>query len=201
MKNRMWLLLFALVLSLFALTSCATTRITAEWKDETFHETLHKVVVVASFRSEAVRNSFEDEFVRQLSSRGVEAIASYTLPGLGDLKKKEKVIEEIQKIGAGAALVTRLLDRRTARTYVPGQVYVMPSYYYYWGPYFDYLYSPGYIVEEEYAHAETNIYETKDKRLVWSARSETLLSGRSRDLIKSFVETMADEIARGGLIR
>jgi len=182
------------------LTSCATTTLTTVWKDEAFHGTVKKIVVVGAFRSPTVRNFFEDEFARQLKAHGVEAIASYTLVPIDKLPEKDLLMAKIRETGADAALVTRMVDKKTVESYVPGEVYAVPHSYRRWGPYFDYIYTPGYMVREEYAYAETNIYETNTQQLIWSAMSSTLLSGDKQDLIKSFVSTMVGKMAEDKLI-
>jgi len=202
MKNKSRLVTcFIIAIIIFLLTSCATTKLTTVWKDESFHKTIRKIVVVGAFRQPSIRNFFEDEFVRQLNSGGIDALASYTLVPINDLDKKAVLMTEIRRTGADAVLVTRMIDKKTVESYVPGEVYVVPNYYYGWGPYFDYIYQPGYMVREEYAFAETNIYETKNEKLIWAARSQTLLSGNNQDLIKSFVSTMTDKIASDKLIK
>jgi hypothetical protein len=182
------------------LSSCATTQLTTVWRNEAFHGTIKKIVVVGAFRSPTIRNFFEGEFARQMKAHGVEATASYTLVPIDELPEKELLMAKIRESGADAALVTRMLDKRTVESYVPGQVYVVPHYYRRWGPYFDYIYTPGYMVREEYAYAETNIYETINQELIWSAMSSTILSGNRQDLIKSFVSTIIGKLAKDKLI-
>ncbi len=201
MKNTMRFYCCFVALCVFILSSCATTKLTAVWKDESYRGTIKKVVVVGAFRYPSVRNTFEDEFVRQLKAHGLDAAASYTLVPIEELSKKDLLMTEIRNTGADAALVTRMVDKKTIERYVPGEVFVAPNYYYRWGPYFDYIYTPGYMVTEEYAYAETNIYDTGTGKLIWSARSRTLVSGDSRDLIKAFVKTMTDEMGSDKLIR
>jgi hypothetical protein len=184
----------------FLLTSCATTTLTTVWKDEAFHGPVKKVVVVGAFRRPTARNLFEDEFARQLKAHGVEAIASYTIVPIDELSEKDLLMDRIRETGADAALVTRMVDKKTVESYVPGQVYVVPRHYRRWGTYFDYIYTPGYMVREEYAYAETNIYETNSGDLIWSAMSRTLLSGEKQDLIRSFVNTMVGRMAGDNLI-
>jgi hypothetical protein len=195
---RLWCCLAAYCF--FLLSSCATTTLTSVWKAQGFHATIRKVVVVGTFRTSAVRNVFEDDFVNQLRARGVDAIASYTLIPLGELPDRNLVMSKVKETGADAVLVTRLMGKRTVRTYVPGEPYIIPDYYYNWGPYYQFVYTPGYIAEEEYAYAETNIYNTSDNTLVWSARSETQLAGRNESTIKSFVRTIVDRLSADKLI-
>ena len=200
MKYPMKICCYVITACIFLLTSCATTELTLVWKDRNFQGTVHKIAVVGAFRKPAVRNFFEDAFVKQLKAHGVEAVASYTLVPIADLKNQKEVMAKIRETGADAALVTRLVDKKTIERYVPGEVYTFPNYYYYWDPYFNYIYTPGYTVEEEYAYAETNVYETSDEKLIWSARSRTLLSGKDQDLIRSFVGIMVRKLSADGVI-
>ncbi len=201
MEKRMRLRYCLLALCVFLLASCATTELTTVWKDESYRGTIKKVVVVGAFKLPSVRNSFEDEFVRQLKARGLDATASYALVPIDELSAKDFLMTEIRKTGADTALVTRMVDKKTIERYVPGEVFAAPNYYYHWGPYFDYIYTPGYMVTEEYAYAETNIFDTGNGNLIWSARSRTLLSGNNQDLIKSFVSTMVDKLTADKLIK
>ena len=201
MKNTSRLFIYCLIaISAFQFASCVTTKLTTVWKDENYHGTIRKMVVVGVFRQPSIRNTFEDEFVRQLKSKGIDAIASYTLVPIGELDRNDILMSDIRRTGADAALVTRMVDKKTVESYVPGEVYVVPTYYYGWGPYFEYIYQPGYMVREEYAFAETNIYDTNNENLIWAARSQTLISGSNQDLIRSFISTMTDRMASDKLI-
>jgi predicted transcriptional regulator len=153
------------------------------------------MVVVGTFKSPSIRNFFEDEFVKQLQEHGIEAIASYTFVPIVDLTNKDSVNTKIKEIGVDAVLVTRLVDKKTVENYVQGRVTVVPNYSHHRRRHnFDYIYTPGYMVEEEYAYAETNIYDIRSEKLIWSALSTTKISGRDQDLIKSFVKVMVDKL-------
>ncbi len=52
-----------IAISIFLFTSCATTKLTTVWKDESFHKTIRKIVVAGAFRQTSIRNFLEDEFV------------------------------------------------------------------------------------------------------------------------------------------
>jgi len=41
-------------------------------------------------------------------------------------------------------MVTRVVDMETEKTSVPGQTYIVPTYYTYYGAYYGYSYRPGY---------------------------------------------------------
>jgi hypothetical protein len=200
MKGKIGYLGLLVLAFAFLAASCATTTLTLVWKDTSFSGRIDKIVVVGTFKSPTVRNVFEDEFVRQLRARGADVVASYpTVPGT-DLPKKQALMAKIRESGADAVLVTRLVDKKTVERYVPGRVTAIPFYYRRWGLYFDYIYTPGYTVEERYSYAETNVYLTSNEQLVWSARSRTLVSGDRVDDIKSFVKTMVKKMAKDKLV-
>jgi hypothetical protein len=201
MKHLMSVLFGIMAASFLFLSSCATTELTGVWKDERFSGRINKVVVMGIFEQAVTRNLFEDEFVRQLKARGVNAVASYTVVPIDELPDNDIVKEKIGKLGVDSVIVTRLVDKKTIQTYVPGQAYAVPGYYGFWGPYRRYPYSPGYIVEDEFAFAETSVYESEGERLVWSARSQTLISGTSQDLMRSFVGIMVGRLISDNMIR
>jgi len=201
MKQSSKLLCCLMIISSFLLTSCATTILTTVWKDESFTGPVRKMAVIGIFKTPAVRNFFEDEFSRQLKTHGIEAVASYTIIPIDDQSDKDIVASRLRNLAMDYVLVTRLVDRKTVQTYVPGQAYVVPGYYRSWGGYYQYAYTPGYIVEDIYAYAETNIYDVKNDKLIWSARSETEISGVNQELIRSFVKIMINRLSADAVIR
>ncbi len=201
MKQRATLLCCLVVLGGLLLSSCATTIVTAVWKDESFTGPVKKMAVIGIFKTPAIRNSFEDEFSRQLRTHGVEAVPGYTVIPVDEQSDKDIVASKLRNLGTDYVLVTRLVDKRTVQTYVPGQAYVVPGYYRSWGGYYQYAYTPGYMVQDVYAYAETNIYDVKNDKLIWSARSETEISGVNQELIQSFVKIMIDRLSADAVIK
>ena len=183
--------------------SCATTKMTDTWKDDTYRGTIRKVVVVGIFKEPDTRKIFEDEFADRLRARGVDATASHKIISEAELPDKDVGIGKIRKLGADGILVTRVMDMETVKNYVPGQAYAVPSYYGYYGGYYSYSYSyrPGYTETEGTAYLETNLYNVGDEKLIWSGRSKTKLSATRYELIQAFVKTMLDGLAEAKLIR
>jgi hypothetical protein len=188
-----------ITLLFFITVSCATTQLTAVWEAPNFKGPIRKIAVVGAFQSQTIRNVFEDEFVKRLSDSGLDAIASYTIVPVEKVEEQEYLMSRISESGADVVLVTRLIDIKTEQTYVRESVYVVPEYYYNWGHYYRYIYSPGYVVNTDYAYAETNIYSVNDQKMIWSAHSRTQISGTNEKLIRSFVETIVDRLSEGSL--
>jgi hypothetical protein len=181
--------------------SCATTKMTDVWRNDTFRGTIRKVVVIGIFPEPDTRKIFEGEFAARLKERGVDATASYKIVSDAELPDKEVVIERIRKLGADAVLVTRVVDMETVKTHVPGQAYVVPIYYSDYGTYYTYVSKPGYTVQEGHADTETNLYGLGDGKLIWSGRSKTKFSATRYELIQAFVNIMIDGLSDAKLIR
>ena len=200
LRNPFGILLLGAVL----VTACATTQVNAIWKDPSYQSTPAKIMVIGVARNPLNRRLFEDEFVQRLKARGTEAIASYTV--LPDRQQDDQaaIAAKVKELKADTVLVTRLVSKKTVQVYVPGTVYYPPPYYGTWPDYYGYgyryIYSPSYIAESEYAVIETNLYETRNDKLVWAASSETLISDSNKNLIKSYIGIMVNTMAEQGLL-
>ncbi|OGS94522.1 MAG: hypothetical protein A3G79_01060 [Gallionellales bacterium RIFCSPLOWO2_12_FULL_57_18] len=193
-----------LLLGVILVSACATTQVSAIWKDPSYQARPARIMVIGVAKNPLNRRLFEDEFVRQLKARGTEAIASYTV--LPDKQQDDQaaIAAKVKELEADTVLVTRLVSKKTVKVYVPGTVYYPPPYYYTWPDYYGYsyryIYSPAYITENEYAVIETNLYETGNNKLVWAASSETLISDSNKSLIKSYIGIMVSTMAEQGLL-
>ncbi len=202
MKTRMILCWCLVIIASFVCASCATTTITAVWRGESYKGPVRKIAVIGVSNKPVIRNLFEDEFVRELKVRGTDAMASYTILTFDQLADKETVQSRIRELGADAVLMTRMVDRKTVQTYIPGQVYVMPNYYYGWSGYYGNVFvTPGFTVQDEYAFLETNVYDLKTEQLVWSARSETWMPDSDQELIKSFIGVIISRLSADEVIK
>ena len=193
------------------IAACATTQVNAIWKNPEYQSRPAKIMVIGVAKIPLNRRLFEDEFAQQIKVHGTEAIASYTV--LPDKLQDDQttIAAKVKELGADAVLITRLVSKKTVKIYVPGTVYYPPPYYgtwpdYYgtWPDYYGYgyrhIYSPGYIAENEYAVIETNLYETKNDKLVWAASSETVMSDSDKSLIKSYIGIMVNTMVEQGLL-
>ena len=194
-----------IVVALLLTTACATTKITSAWKDEAYQKNPHKIMVIAVDKRTGNRRIFEDEFVKELTTRGTDAIAGYKV--LPDEKQSNRAViaAKMKEQGADAVLITRLVKKKIVHTYVPGSAYYPPSYYDTWHDYYGYgsqaMYTPGYMAENEYAVMETNLYDAGNDKLIWSASSESEIRGSDMKLIKSYIRVMVKTMANKKLLR
>lgn len=186
------------------LTACATTQLNAVWKDPGYQARPARIMVIGVARNPINRRLFEDEFVSQLKARGTEAIASYSVLPDRQQDDHEAIAAKVKELGADSILITRLVSKKIVQTYVPATTYFPPPYYGSWPDYYgygyNYMYTPGYITEDEYAVIETNLYEAKSDKLVWAASSETGLSDSDSGIIQGYIAVMVKNMIGLGLL-
>ncbi|MGR8933274.1 MAG: hypothetical protein ACU837_02660 [Gammaproteobacteria bacterium] len=194
-------------LSVFALSACATTTLTHVWKDPQWVPGTIKTMLVVGIAGEpAKRRLFEDEFAKQLRAHHINVVKSYDVISLEELNDKKGAIEKFRDIGVDAVLATRLVDKQTIDTYYPPTYSYAPAGAYLgWGDYYglgySFMASPGYYVSEDLVKLETNIYEAKNEKLIWSALSDTWLDRASQDsVIADFIEVLTKRLTKDGVI-
>jgi hypothetical protein len=185
-------------------TACATTELNSVWKDPSYQARPAKIMVIGVAKNPLNRRIFEDEFVSQLKARGTDAIASYTVLPDKQQDDREAIAAKVKELGADTILITRLVSKKIVQTYVPGSTYFPPPFYGNWPDYYGYgyryMYTPGYIAQDEYAVIETNLYEAKSDKLIWAASSETGISDSNQGIIQSYIGVMVRNMIGLGLL-
>jgi hypothetical protein len=172
------------------------------WKDKDHQGKAQKIIVIMVAKSPDMRNVFEDRFVGELENRGNNAFQSHTTISHEQLRDKELVKSKIKSSGADTVLISRLVDTKTIEAYMPGQIYVVPGFYYGWGTYYDVLFMDyGYTGDVQVAYIETNLYDVKTEKLIWSGHSKTERTYGEQQLITAFIQLMIKKIASAGIIQ
>lgn len=212
--------------SLLLITSCASTKLRAVWKDENYRGRLDKVLVIGVSEKPVVRRVFEGEFARQLQVRGVSAVPSHTLFATPELLDKDSIISEVERLKIDGIIVTRLVEKiqvetyvpgetyvvpqrghhiETLEAYVPGQTYVVPQVHHNWHGYYQQGYTAvhteGYTVTDEIVVLETNLYDARTEKLIWSALSETFVATSLERLISEFIGVIVKDLSEKGLLK
>ncbi len=186
------------------LSACASTQLTSVWKDPSYQARPARIMVIGVAKSPLNRRLFEDEFVRQLKSHGTDAIASYTVLPDEQQGNQADIAKKVAELGADTVLITRLVSKKVVQVYVPGTPYYPPPFYDTWPNYYAYgyryMYTPGYIANDEYAVIETNLYDAKTDKLIWAASSETGINDSDKNLIKSYIKVMVNNMIGLGLL-
>jgi hypothetical protein len=204
-----WFLL--LVAGVMVLTGCSSTRLVSSWHDEAVPGgTFKKPLVLAIINKEAIRGKLEDQFVRELRAIGVEGLQSYRI--FTDLKgvTNSTIIDRLPDLGLDCALVVRLVDVKKETVIVPSETtiypaggYAGPGHYNRFGTYYAYGYSvvssPAYSYESKTYSLETNLYDARNEKLVWSAATETDNPSSIDAAVEDFVKVVMKNIAQSKL--
>jgi hypothetical protein len=162
------------------LAACATTKFTSVWMDDTYQGHPARIMVIGVSKTPAIRRLTEDEFVKELKDHETGAVVSYTALPDQSLGDKGAINTTAKEIGADTVLITKAVGRRTGVEGGPWEVY-----------------------QNEYVDIETNIYDVKSGKLVWTASSETwindYLSERSR--IRAFVKVIVRRLSEQKLVK
>jgi hypothetical protein len=206
MKNlKIFILLLmsaAFLLSCATSPSRSTTVMTDTWKDKNYNGKPQKILVIMAAKSSDMRNLFEDRFSGELQNRGNNADQSYTIIPFEQLRDKELVKSKIKSSGADAVIISRLVDTKTIEAYMPGMIYVVPDLYYDWWGYYAVVFADyGYTGDVAVSYIETNVYDVKTEKLVWSGHSKTERSYGEQELITAFIQRIIKKLSSAGIIK
>jgi hypothetical protein len=169
-----------------ALTSaaggCASTHLSAQWKDLNWSAPpLRSVFVVAAAKNVTRRRIFEDKFVDRLARHGVVATPSYRVFPDTALPTPDQIRDAVKQHSFDAVLNLRLVDMRDEPTYVaPTYTSTLSGYYLrpYWGYYgslYTPFYEPGYVDITQIVAIEATLWDGRsdEAKLIWSGTTET----------------------------
>jgi hypothetical protein len=157
--------------------------------------------------SDNVKNKrlFEDTFTEQFKRIGIEAISSAVIIPKDKKLDTDTIKESAENQGVETVLVTHLVGVEEKTTYVPPRYDYLPSRYHHLGPYYHsvdrYVHTPGYYIKRKHVRLESNLYETKTERLIWSALSETIDPKSVNALIESLCQKVMKSLKTNNLIK
>ena len=209
MNKRYVLPIIIAIFSSIFFTSCGpTTEIIGEWSEDEYKtESIEKLLIlgIVDQKKPLLRRKFEDGLVDAFNSGGVNAVASMDYMPYDELIDSTSFEKYFNDLELDAVLVSRLVGIDKDRKVKAGYAYVIPynSYYGFYGHYYasvQYANSSSYLSKNVVVVLETNLYETKDKKLIWSGISETIDPDKASDVIKSLGAVLADKLTREGFL-
>jgi len=206
-----YLLFSFFTFSLMIIISCsgAKTEIIGEWQEESYQKgNIDKVLILGIFNKDKplLRRNFEDGMTKAFKDGGISATASMDHMPYDQTIDSTTFEKYFKDLDVDAAVVSRLVGIDEARDYKAGYLYTIPfnNYYGFYGYYYaglQYANSTGYLSQNVVVVLETNIYETKDKKLIWSGISETVDPDKASDVIKSFGGELVSKLRKEGYFK
>jgi hypothetical protein len=168
---------------LFLFTACTkpTTNFSSIWKDETYQVQTEKILVINSFREPGYRKQFEDGFVTALKDRRIDAVVSYRVMPDIVLVDKDAIAVQAKAVGADIVCINRLLGTEQKNFWVSAD---------------------GTDEYKLYINTQTDVYDIKSNRLVFSVSAETLIQKRElyADQIQSYIKDLVNMMSQAGLL-
>jgi hypothetical protein len=202
-------ILFLLPIIIFLSCSSAKTSIIGEWQDKSYQKgSIQKVLVLGIVNKEKplLRRNFENGMARAFNDGGITATPSMDhMPY--DVAIDSTTFEKyFKELSVDAVVVSRLVAVDSERDYKAGYLYTIPynSYYGFYGYYnagIAYANSAGYLSENVVVVLETNVYETTNKKLIWSGVSETVEPEKASDVINSFSDELFGRLKSEGYFK
>jgi uncharacterized membrane protein len=180
MRTKQRLFWASVVAASILLAACTATKFTAVWIDETYQVNPVKILVIGMSNTPATKRLFEDEFVKELQDRGTDAVAGYTVLPDQPLVDIGAILAKAAEVGADTVLITKPIGRRTGTTASP------------WATY-----------EDQYVDTQTNLYDVKSGKMIWTATSETWIMNyaSNKTQIRSFVKVIVKELSKQKVLK
>ena len=198
--------LFSGLLIAIIIFSCSpSTQLTDIYADETFvGKEIKKILVLGMTTDEWKRKVFENEFRSQLLTYNVEVLTAWQELPKGEQLNKETFEKYFKDKNVDAVLVAIEGGESTDKTLYTagsGNVYVGVGFYGFYASTASYYFNSDYLAEEKVVHMRTNLYETKDAKLIWSAKSQSFEPKNTGDVIKAVSNDVVGELYRQGYIK
>jgi hypothetical protein len=229
-RQHIWTILFVACFALLnsCATRRPTTNITAEWKDPERKSYQNFFVAVLAKNLQA-RSSMEGDISRDLKREKVKAIKSLDVLGHNEKvdtpEEKRAAVDKIKSLGYDAIMVVTLLKQTEENRYVDGTTSYTPTNIgvgtgYYnpvtgstagtngnygaFGMYYMAASSAtstnGYYETDKIYFVQSNMYDAKTEKLVWSAQSDTFFAGDLATASNDFAYVMVDALKKANLI-
>jgi hypothetical protein len=186
----------------FLIVSCAGTELTHKQANEAYKgKPVSNILVIAITGNEHNRRSFEREFVAQLESAGVEAISSEdAIPMPPDLElKKKTILNAVNQFKNDAVIITHLIDKEEKEVNTRGGQAVK-GYYGFYHRRYSYARNPSYSSTSKTLRLETNLYDVKTEKLIWSGQSKTWSRDSKNQIINDVIKVVINDLQNNKLI-
>ena len=183
----------------FLVISCAGTELTQNQIDEAYTgNPVSDILVIAITGNEHNRRSFETKFVAQLKSVGVDAVSSEkAIPMPANLElKKEMILNAVNQYKNDAVIITHLIGKDEKDVYTRGGSAHRGFYGFYRSRYSD----PGYSSTTTTVRLETNLYDVKTEKLIWSGKSDTWSKDSKDKIINDVIKAVIKNLQKNKLI-
>ena len=163
---------------------------------------IKKVLVVGMAKEEWNRKVYENEFRQQLMKHNVEVLTAWQELPKGETLSKETFYKYFSDKNIDAVFVVMAAGSKTEQTMSRGgssNVYV--GFYGFYASTASFYYSPQTTSEESVVYMKTNVFETNEGILIWSAKSQSFEPQSPGDVIKTVSFNVVSELSKQGYFK
>ena len=190
------------VLTVCLLASCNTVKVRS-WTDPEFAgRSAGKTMVLGVAESDSISRQYEAFFVEYLAELGVKADSLHALLQKTDPVSEEALVAALRKHNYDSILVTRQLSETERQQVVTTGYY--PSHY---GNYYGYYshayslsYNTAYVQSFMEFELETNLYDVKTKKLVWTGRTIVYDDRSDQTNMKGIIKGVVKDLGKQNLL-
>lgn len=176
--------------------SCASTKIAEVWVPKEAHVgTFQRLMIVALAPTPGGRAQYENDFVDKLANANVLAVASINVvPDVADVDRK--VVEAwLEKYRLDGVVVTRVVDVARKTKYIPPN-YTLGGWYGAWAV----PTSPGRVVENTTISLETDLFDAKTEKLIYSALTKTFDPASREKAVHAVIDALVKDMTKRGYL-
>ncbi len=206
---------FLVGLPALLLVSCVTsTSLVNVWEDPAYKGGPFKKIIVFGLAADGgMSRAFEDIFAAELTQHGVEGIPGHTVVPEGEQADREAIEKAARAAGADGFLLARLVKTAKESQNAPGYTPAVPpdlstmpggigyynnNFYGYYGA--AYIYSPPASYQYEVVTVETNLWDVRTEKLVWSGTTQTFAPGSVSREAPGFAKLIVNTLAARDLV-
>ena len=162
-----------------------------------------KVAALVISNDDSLRVAGEEALVRELTDRGMQAVATYRIAPKEELRSAETARPWFEKGGFEGVVAVRPISAETQQVYTPA-MWVGQNYGTLWG-YYGYgwsaVYVPGSRQKETTVVVETLIFSLPRNQLLWASVSETKNPRDLRAFVVELAKASVEQMQKQGLAR
>ena len=182
--------------------SCAGTELTRTQVDPAFKgKPVSNILVIAVTNQKDTRRIFEQKFVAQLEAAGIKAVASMdAIPMPSDLKiDKQTILDAVGQFENDAVIVTHMVGKEEKNVYTRSS-YEGLGFYNNYGRIYNYAHDPGYSNSKTNVRLETNLYDVKTEKLIWSGQSKSWDIDARNQVIDEVIQVVIRDLQKNKIL-
>jgi hypothetical protein len=191
-----------------ALTACGGAKFVNTWTDPTAEPVNWQGKKIAAFvmtLMKDTREGAEGSLARELTERGAQGIAGYTIIPKEAEQDEEMARRMLAEAGISGAVIMRVVGMKDEVVSTPANLRYMQGPYYptfwgYWGYSWHAIYEPGAVGTRQTVMIETLVYSIDQNKLLWAGTSKATNPGEAREVINKLVDDAGKEIRKAGLV-